>query len=111
LLLSGVCGMVKKRFPYRRLWQAVLLNRKIRKGAIPIDVSLFRKIKGNIGLHGYRRIRKEDREGVRAYRKDSYGITFVFINLEKRTIEGKTETWGGLMGVCSDFDLRSYRRG
>ncbi|GAH72004.1 unnamed protein product, partial [marine sediment metagenome] len=39
----------------------------------------------------------------------SYGITFMFINLEESTIEGKTETWGGLMGVCSDFGLRSYR--
>ena len=100
---------IKRKFPYRRLWQAKLLNRKIRKGAIPIDISIFKRIKGHIGLHGYRRVRKQDRENVRAYRKDSYGITFMYINLEESTIEGKTETWGGLMGVCSDFNLRSYR--
>lgn len=85
------------------------MNRKAKRGAIPIDVSVFKRIKGNIGLHGYRRIRKEDRDGVRAYRKDSYGITFVFINIEESSIEGKTETWGGLMGVCSEFGLRAYR--
>lgn len=100
---------IKRKLAYRRLWQAKLLNRKIKKGAIPIDISIFKRIRGHIGLHGYRRIRKEDRENVRAYRKDSYGITFMFINLEESTIEGKTETWGGLMGVCSDFNLRSYR--
>ena len=101
--------MIKRRFPYRRLWQARLLNRRLGKRVIPIDISLFKRIKGTIGLHGYRRVRKEDRENVRAYRKDSYGITFVFINLEQRTIEGKTESWAALMGVCSDFNLRSYR--
>jgi hypothetical protein len=60
-------------------------------------------------LHGYRRVRKHDSEGVRAYRKDSYGATLIFINLEERSIEAKTEAWGGLMGVCSDFNLRPYR--
>jgi hypothetical protein len=100
---------IKRKLAYRRLWQAKLLNRRIKKGAIPIEISQFKKIKGTIGLHGYRRIRKEDRDNVRAYRKDSYGITFMFINLEESSIEGKTETWGGLMGVCSDFNLRSYR--
>lgn len=101
--------MIKRRFPYRRLWQARLLNRRIKKGTIPIEISQFRKIKGTIGLHGYRRVRKEDRENVRAYRKDSYGITFMYINLQDSSIEAKTEAWGGLMGVCSDFNLRSYR--
>ena len=100
---------MKKKFAYQRTWQCRLLNRKLRRDAIPIEISLFKKIKGTIGLHGYRRIRKEDRENVRAYRKDSYGTTFVFINLLERTIEGRTESWGGLMGMCSDFDLRSYR--
>ena len=100
---------MKRKFPYRRLWQAVLLNRRIRKGAIPIEISMFKKIKNTIGLHGYRRVRKQDREDVRAYRKDSYGTTFIFVDLQERSIEGKTETWGGLMGVCSDFGLRSYR--
>jgi hypothetical protein len=101
--------MIKRKFPYRRLWQARLLNRKIGRDAIPIDISIFKRIRGHIGLHGYRRVRKQDREDVRAYRKDSHGITFMFINLEKSTIEAKTETWSGLMGVCSDFNLRSYR--
>lgn len=101
--------MMKKKLSYRRLWQALLLNRKIRKGAIPIDVSLFKRIKANVGLHGYRRIRKRDSNGVRAYQKDSYGTTLVFIDPEQSTIEAKTETWGGLMGLCGDFDLRSYR--
>lgn len=85
------------------------MNRKIRRDAIPIDISVFKMIKGNIGLHGYRRIRKEDRDDVRAYRKDTYGITLIFINLKKSTIEGKAETWSGLMGVCSEFGLRPYR--
>lgn len=102
-------GIMKRRFQYRRLWQARLLNRKLRRDAIPIDVSSFKRIKANIGLHGYRRIRKEDKEDVRAYRKASYGITLVFINIERSTIEAKTQTWGGLMGLCSDFNLRSYR--
>ncbi|MHC4659995.1 MAG: hypothetical protein ACYS83_12610 [Planctomycetota bacterium] len=125
---------MKKKFAYRRLWQSRLLNRKLKRDVIPIDISLFKKIKGHIGLHGYRRARKEDRENVRAkkikghiglhgyrrarkedrenvraYRKDSYGTTLVFIDLVESTIEGKTETWGGLMGMCSDFGLRSYR--
>jgi hypothetical protein len=100
---------VKKKFPHRRLWQAQLLGRRIKGDAIPINISLFRRVKGNIGLHGYRRVRKRDRDNVRAYRKDSYGTTLVFIDLKERTIEGRTETWGGLMAICSDFDLRSYR--
>ncbi|MHC4185629.1 MAG: hypothetical protein ACYSUC_05780 [Planctomycetota bacterium] len=100
---------MQRKFPYRLLWQARLLNRKTRRDAIPIDMSLFRKIKGNIGLHGYRRERKEDSDNVRAYRKDAYGRTLMFIDLERRTIEGKTETWGGLMSVCSDFGLRTHR--
>ncbi|MHC4618189.1 MAG: hypothetical protein ACYTEQ_10605 [Planctomycetota bacterium] len=102
--------MVEKKFPHRRVWQAVLLNRKVRKDAIPIEISSFKRVKGNIGLHGYRRVRTEDIEGVRTYRKDSHGIVFVFINLEESTIEAKTETWGGLMALCGDFGLRSYRR-
>jgi len=101
--------MIKRRFPYRRLWQARLLNRRLRRDAIPIDISLFKHIKGTIGLHGYRRIRKEDKDDVRAYRKDSFGRTLMFINLQDSTIEGKTETWSGLMGLCSEFGLRSYR--
>jgi hypothetical protein len=101
--------MVMKKFIYRRFWQARLLNKKVGRDAIPIDISQFRKIRGMIGLHGYRRVRKEDRKNVRAYRKDSYGTVLVFIDLDGRTIEAKTEAWGGLMGVCSDFDLRSYR--
>lgn len=86
------------------------MSRKVRKGAIPIDMSLFRRIKGNIRLHGYRRARKEDRENVRAYRKDSHGTVLMFINLEKSAVEARTETWGGLMSVCSDFGLSSYKR-
>jgi len=101
--------MVQKKYQYRRLWQSRLLNRKLRRDAIPIDISTFRHIKGNIGLHGYRRVRKQDSSNVRAYRKDTYGTTFMFLNLEQSTIEAKTETWGGLMSICSDFDLRSYR--
>jgi hypothetical protein len=100
---------MKKKFAYRRIWQSKLLNKKLKRDVIPIDISQFKKIKGHIGLHGYRRARKEDRENVRAYRKDSYGTTFVFIDLVESTIEGKTESWGGLMGMCSDFGLRSYR--
>ncbi|MHC4644732.1 MAG: hypothetical protein ACYTBJ_04470 [Planctomycetota bacterium] len=102
-------NVVKKKLPYRRLWQARLLGKRIGRDAIPVDISLFRKIKGNIGLHGYRRVRKEDRENTRAYRKDSYGTTLVLLNLGESTIEARTETWGGLMAICSDFDLRSYR--
>jgi hypothetical protein len=82
----------------------------MRRDAIPIEISSFRKIKGTIGLHGYRRVRTADKDDVRAYRKDSYGTTLVLINLGERTIEGKTETWGGLMGMCGDFGLMSYRR-
>jgi hypothetical protein len=100
---------MKKKFPYRRLWQAKLLSRRIGKKAIPIEISSFRKIKGTVGLHGYRRFRKEDKEGVRAYRKDSYGATLIYINVEQSSIEAKTEAWGGLMGVCSDFNLIPYR--
>jgi len=101
--------MIKRKFQHRRLWQAKLLNRRISKGVIPIEISQFKKIKGTIGLHGYRRIRKQDREDVRAYRKDSYGATLMFINLQDRSIEARTEAWGGLMGVCSDFNLIPYR--
>lgn len=100
---------MKKKLPYRCLWQAQLLNRKTRKDAIPIDISLFKHIKNHVGLHGYRRIKAEDREDVRVYRKDTYGRTLVFINLQDSTIEGKTETWVGLMGLCGEFDLRLYR--
>jgi len=101
--------MVKKKYPYRRLWQSRLLNRRLSQDVIPIDISEFKRIKSTIGLHGYRRVRKEDTDNVRAYRKDSYGTTLVYINLEEKTIEGKTETWGGLMYVCDDFGLISYR--
>jgi len=86
-----------------------LLSRRVRKGAIPIDVSVFKKIKSTVGLHGYRRVRKQDKENVRAYRKDSYGTTFLFVNLEQSSVEGKTQTWSGLMAICSEFGLRSYR--
>ena len=100
---------MKRKFQHRCLWQARLLNRRLRRDAIPIDISLFKHIKGTIGLHGYRRIRKQDRENVRAYRKDSFGRTLMFIDIEESTIEGKTQTWSGLMGLCSEFGLRSYR--
>ncbi len=102
-------AMMRKKLPYRLLWQALLLNRKTEKDAIPIDVSLFKTIRNNIGLHGYRRVRKEDREDVRAYRKDTYGTTFLYVNLEESSIECKTETWSGLMSICSEFNLRAYR--
>jgi len=102
-------AFMKKKLPYRLLWQALLLNRKTRKEAIPIDISLFKTIKSNIGLHGYRRVRKEDREDVRAYRKDTYGTTILYVNLKDSSIEGITETWSGLMGICSEFGLRAYR--
>ena len=85
------------------------MNRKIRKNAIPIDISTFKEIRGNIGLHGYKRMRTADKDNVRAYRKDSYGTTLVFINLQERAIEARTETWTGLMGLCDEFDLKSYR--
>ncbi|MHC4446035.1 MAG: hypothetical protein ACYTA5_25860 [Planctomycetota bacterium] len=101
--------MVKRRYPYRRLWQAEILTRKVARNAIPIHIGLFKRVQGNIGLHGYRRIRREDADNVRAYRKESYGVTLVFIDIEHRAIEAKTETWGGLMGLCSDFDLTPYR--
>jgi len=100
---------MERKLPYRRLWQAKLLNRRLSRDVIPIEISQFRKIKGTIGLHGYRRIRERDREDVRAYKKASYGVTFIFINLQDRTIEGKTESWAALMGVCSDFNLIPYR--
>ncbi len=100
---------MKRKFQHRRLWQARLLNRRLRRDAIPIDISSFKHIKGTIGLHGYRRIRKEDKDDVRAYRKDSFGRTLMFINLQDSTIEGKAQTWSGLMAVCSEFNLRSYR--
>lgn len=101
--------VIKRKVPYRRVWQAVLLNRKIRRSAIPIDISLFKKVKGTIGLHGYRRVRKDDEDDIRAYRKDSYGMTLMFVNVEERTIEGKTESWSALMSICSEFGLRAYR--
>jgi hypothetical protein len=102
-------AMLKKKLPYKRVWEARLLSRKMKRDSIPIEVSLFRKIKGTIGLHGYRRVRNQDRDNVRAYRKDTYGTTFIFIDIERSAVEGKTETWGGLMAVCSDFGLRSYK--
>lgn len=102
-------AMMKKKLPYRLLWQALLLNRKTKKDAIPIDISLFKTIKSNIGLHGYKRVRKEDRKNVRAYRRDTYGTTFLYVNLEESSIEGITETWSGLMSICSEFNLRAYR--
>ncbi|MHC4625154.1 MAG: hypothetical protein ACYS4W_14770 [Planctomycetota bacterium] len=102
--------MIKKKFPHKRTWQAVLLSRKVRRDAIPIQITAFKRIKGNIGLHGYRRVRSEDVEGVRMYRKDSHGTVLVYINLEESTIEAKTQTWGGLMSLCGDFSLISYRR-
>ena len=101
--------VIKKKLTYRRVWQARLLNRKTRRGAIPIDVSLFKKVKGTVGLHGYRRVRKDDADDVRAYRKDSYGMTLMFVDVEERTIEGKTESWSALMSICSEFNLRAYR--
>ena len=106
---------MQKELPHRRLWQAALLNRKTRRDAIPINISLFKRIKNNIGLRGYRRIRikdsqdSEDSEGVRTYRKDTYGTTLIFINTEKSTVEGRAETWSGLMAVCDEFDLKLYR--
>ena len=100
---------MQKKFPYRRLWQARLLNKKLRRDAIPIDISVFKHVKGNIRAHGYRRARKRGSDNIRAYIKDTYGRVMIFINLKESTIESKTETWGGLMGICSDFDLRSYR--
>jgi hypothetical protein len=100
---------MKRKFSYRCLWQAKLLSRKTSRKAIPIEISSFRRVKGTIGLHGYRRVRKEDREGVRAYRKDSYGVALIYIDIEQRSIEAKTEAWGGLMGVCSDLNLTPYR--
>jgi hypothetical protein len=100
---------MKKIFPYKCLWQASLLTRKVGKDAVPIDISKFKAIKGNIGLHGYRRVRRESKSDVRAYRKDTYGITFVFINFQDHAIEARTETWAGLMALCSEFDLIPYR--
>ncbi len=102
-------GKMEKKLPYRLLWQALLLNRKTKRDAIPIDISLFKTIKSNIGLHGYRRVRREDRKDVRAYRKDTYGTTFLYVNLEESSIEAITETWSGLMSICGEFDLRPYR--
>lgn len=101
---------MKKKLPYRCLWQAELLNRKTRKDAIPIDISLFKKIKSNVGLLGYRRIRREGEEDIRVYRRDTYGTTYIFINLEQSSVEARTETWTGLTGICSEFDLIPYRR-
>jgi len=85
------------------------LNKKLRRDAIPIEISSFKRIKANIGLHSYRRIREQDGDNGRAYRKDTYGTSLMYIDLEESTIEGKTQTWGGLMNICSDFDLTSYR--
>ena len=100
---------MKKRFPFRCQWQALLLNRKIPKDIVPIDISMFREIKGNVGLHGYRRTRAIDRENTRAYRKDTYGITIIYINTQDSSIEARTETWTGLMALCSEFELKPYR--
>jgi len=100
---------MEKKLAYRLLWEARLLNRKIRPDAIPIDISTFKHILGNIGIGGWHRSRKDDSGNVRAYRKDSYGMMLVFIDMDEKTIEGKTEAWGGLMFICSDFGLRSYR--
>jgi len=102
-------AFMKKKLPYRLLWQALLLNRKTKRDAIPINISLFKTIKSNIGLHGYRRVRKEDKQDVRAYRKDTYGTTFLYVNLVDSSIEAITETWSGLMSICGEFDLRPYR--
>jgi hypothetical protein len=101
---------MKRKLPYRCLWQAELLNRKVRKDAVPIDISLFKKIKGSIGLLGYRRIIKEGQEHIRIYRKDTYGTTYMIVNLEQSSVETRTETWTGFTGVCSEFGLIPYRR-
>jgi len=100
---------MKKRFPFRCQWQALLLNRKVPKEVVPIDISQFKEVKGNIGLHGYRRTRAIDRENVRAYRKDTYGTTLIYISTQDRSIEARTETWTGLMAFCSEFELKPYR--
>jgi hypothetical protein len=101
---------MKKKLSYKCLWQAELLNRKIKRGAIPIDISLFKKVKTGIGQLGYRRLLKEGRENVKVYRKDTYGTTMILINLEQSSIEGKSETWAGLMAACSEFNLVPYKR-
>jgi len=101
---------MKKRLPYKCLWQAELLNRKIRRDAIPISISSFKKIKTSVGLLGYRRIRKAGSENLRVYRKDAYGTALVFINLDESSVTGKTETWSGLMGMCDELGLVPYRR-
>jgi hypothetical protein len=98
-----------KKLAYRLMWQARLLHRKTWPDAIPIDISTFKQIAGNIGVGGWHRSRKDDIDEVRAYRKDSYGMMLVFIDFDEKTIEGKTEAWGGLMYICSDFGLKSYR--
>jgi hypothetical protein len=100
---------MEKKFAYRLFWEARLLDRRTRPDAIPIDISTFKQIAGNIGIGGWHRSRKDDSENIRAYRKDSYGMMLVFIDFNEKTIEGKTEAWGGLMHICSDFGLRSYR--
>ena len=100
---------MEKKFPYRCLWQAELLSRKTSRNAVSIDISHFKEVRGTIGLHGYRRIYRPTGEAVRMYRKDTYGTTFVFINLQDSSIEARTETWTGLMGLCSEFDLKPYR--
>jgi len=99
-----------RKFEYGCTWQAMLLNRKRDKSKIPIDVSHFKSIKNHIGLHGYRRAKGQDAEGVRVYKKDVYGVVMVYINMEERTIECKSETWSGLMGICGEFDLSTYRK-
>ncbi len=100
---------MEKKFPYRCKWQAELLNRKTRKDAVPIDISDFKQIRGNIGLHGYRRIQRPSNDDIRIYRKDTYGTIYVFLNMGQSLIEARAETWSGLMGLCSEFDLIPYR--
>jgi len=107
--VAGEIVMMDKKLAYRLLWEARLLNRRVGPDVIPIDISTFKRIRGNIGLGGWHRSRKDDLGNVRVYRKDSYGMMLVFIDLDEKTIECKTEAWGGLMCVCSDFGLRSYR--
>jgi len=109
IVVAGEIITMDKKLAYRLLWEARLLNRRVGPDAIPIDISTFKRIRGNIGLGGWHRSRKDDFDNVRVYRKDSYGMMLVFIDLDEKRIECKTEAWGGLMCVCSDFGLRSYR--
>lgn len=99
-----------RKFEYGCTWQALLLNRKLDKSMIPIDVTKFKSIKNHIGLHGYRRAKGHDDANIRAYKKDLYGVVLVYINMEERTVECKSETWSGLMGICGEFDLSTYKK-